>query len=171
MFSVREAKLLRKRIESLDPNAPSRGMRAKLSPGRTYQVISEALNLRGEPGGRAVHEVLMAEARSIAGPAVPEKGGIPILFGEVLAGQARRAALEHVMAAWYYLGGRHKLIGQQSAGRLRDADPQLIRVFQRVGQELRDRLRNAPGIEFKALRSEIVSVLKAIEREQEGARE
>jgi NAD(P)-binding Rossmann-like domain len=169
-FSVQETERLSQRIEKLDPNAPSRGTGAKLSAGRTYRVVVDALNRRDEPGGRPVHELLTAEAQAMAGPAVPEKGDIPVLFPEALAGQVRRAALEYVLAAWYYLAGRYRLVERLKAGRLGQADVPLVKSLQQVGEDLRDRLYNPPA-EYQALYDEVVDALERIEARQEAGHE
>lgn len=116
---------------------------AKLSPGRTYQVVLEAINRSDEPGGRAVHDMLTREAQAMAGPAVQEGGSVPVLFAETLSEQVWRAAIEYLLAAWYYLDGRYNLIASYEQNALPEDDPNLAALRQ-VGKELRARLRNAP---------------------------
>lgn len=132
----------------LDLNARIKGFKevatgAKLSPGRTYQVVLEAINRSDEPGGRAVHDMLTREAQAMAGPAVQEGGSVPVLFAETLSEQVWRAAIEYLLAAWYYLDGRYNLIASYEQNALPEDDPNLAALRQ-VGKELRARLRNAP---------------------------
>lgn len=134
---------INERRPPMEPNP--RGM---LSPGRTYRVICESIPRRLEPGGRSLAEMLLGEAARIAGPAVPEEGGFPLLYSDVLADQARSLSVEMLLATWHYLDRRSADGGKGLVDRVRDKelqpnDPQLA-ALRKVGRQLSARLRNLP---------------------------
>lgn len=135
---------------------------AKLSPGRTFRVVCEALHRRQEPGGREVHDMLLVGAERLAGPAVPEAGELPVLFGEALAGQVRRASVEYLAAAWFYLDGRYRLLERRTKGELADDDP-ILQELLAIGRQLRDRLRHVAGEEYDDLSRTVGGVLLELE--------
>jgi hypothetical protein len=135
-----------------------------LSPGRTYQVICEAIPRALEPGGQPLVEMLLSEAERIAGPAVPERGGFPLLYSDVLADQARELSVEMLLAAWHYLDRRDARGGKGLVECMRDqelqsTDPRLA-PLRKVGQQLSSRLRNAsPNDRVDAIKREIRAAL------------
>ena len=154
-FGFEDATALRKGILEFHNTKVVRASGAMLSPGRTFAVVCESIKRRDEPGGRPVHEYLESEAKVLAGPAVPEEGGgVPVLFGEVLAEQVRRSALDRLLAAWFYLDGRHKLLKRWDAGQVAADDPDL-QALQRVSHEISARLRNVQGNDYESVASEI----------------
>ncbi len=163
IFSIQEPGPLRDRIDSTKRNVSARHTNAKLSPGRTYQVVLDAINPFNEPGGRQTHDLLEAEARAIAGIAVPEGGELPVLYSEILDVQVRNAAIEFMLAAWFYLAGRYRLIEKIQTGRLTDTDTTLVQALRRVGEDIQDRLRNPPA-EYELVYNEIMGVLEDIEQ-------
>ena len=166
-FTFADFQSLQDRIDSLDDDNTVRLPGAKVAPGRTYQVVSESINRRDEPGGFLVHDLLVAEAQGMAGPAVPEEGGLPVLFKEVLWDQVGRAALEYLIAAWFYLDGRYNLIRRCKDNQLSATDPKLISL-QQIGQDLKDRLRNAPLNEYDQIAAEISDGWEIIKPKQEA---
>ncbi|HEY4593434.1 MAG TPA: hypothetical protein VIJ61_13550, partial [Thermoanaerobaculia bacterium] len=139
---------------------------SKLSPGRTFKVICESIPQELEPGGKRVEEMLLGEATRIAGPAVPEEGGFPLLYSETLADQARRSSVEMLLAAWHYLDRRDArggpgLVDRLKAGTLKPGDP-VLEPLNKVGQELSARLRNV-GDEYREIDEEIKGALAAME--------
>jgi hypothetical protein len=137
---------------------------AKLSPGRTYKIVLESIDRRNEPGGRSVFDLLLMEAEMLAGPAVSEEGDLPVLYGEVLDVQVRRRAAEYLIILWYSEDNRYKLTKRIADGTIA-SDPESqnrLERLQRVGEQLRDRLRNAP--EFSRERDDIDCAMKLIEQ-------
>lgn len=152
--------------EHLSPSGP-RQSQAALSPGRTYQVVCDHLPRELEPGGQGVTDMLLEKAQQISGPAVPEEGGFPLLYSEVLAGQARKASVEMLLAAWHYLDRRNThdgkgLIEAVRDGRLERDDPALEQL-RKVGRQLSSRLRNVSGTEYKEIALEIRKALADLE--------
>lgn len=141
--------------------------RGCLSPGRTYQVVSESIRRDLEPGGEPLDAALLREAQRIAGPGVPEEGGFPLLYSNVLADQAREHAVEILLATWHYLDRRDArngagVIEQVRAGVLPASDPH-VEPLRSVGQELSARLRNTRGRDYAAVRKEILRALDALD--------
>lgn len=79
-FSPADPTPLAARIDAYktDPVESARG--ALLSPGRTYAVVTEALDRRSEPGGATVTSFLLGQADLLAGRDV-EEGDVPVLYG------------------------------------------------------------------------------------------
>lgn len=76
----------------------------------TYKLVGEYLPLGQEPGASAAHEFLKASASALVGVSPKSDQNIPVLFANVnndLDKQARAAAKELLIAAWYYLGNRY----------------------------------------------------------------
>jgi hypothetical protein len=96
----------------------SRRVGAKLSPGRTYKIVIETIDRRNEPGGRSIFDLLLIEAEMLAGPAVSEEGGLPVLYSDVLAQQVRRLAAEYLITLWYSEDGRYGLTRSIADGTL-----------------------------------------------------
>jgi hypothetical protein len=140
--------------------------RGRLSPGRTYEVVSEAIPRDLEPGGRSLHEELIDEARRIAGPPGPEDGNFPLLYSKVLAPQARMHAVEMLIAAWHYLDRRHAVTGRGLIERVRTgeltANDATVTALRSVGQELSGRLRDVPGPEYRSIARELRATLAAL---------
>lgn len=135
---------------------------ARLSQGRTYHVVSRAIERRQEPGGRPLDEFLRAEAEIIAGPAVVEEGDpVPVLFGDVIGKQFQQAAIEYLLAAWYYLNGRHKLLPPWRAECSLANASQLLAI-KRIGEELCARLLLVEGDEYRRLADEVGEALETI---------
>ena len=160
---------LESRINNSLKNAPSRVKDAKLSPGRTYNIVSKSIKRHEEPGGCSVDEFLEAEARLMAG--LPGQNGgnsIPALFADELGEQVRQMAAEYVLAAWAYLDDRHKLRDRWESGTLPKDDLQFA-TFKRLGQNLRSRLENVSGKKYAQLKAEISEVLDRFDRWEKGA--
>jgi hypothetical protein len=151
-------------LEEFDPQRGRRVQGAKLSPGRTYNVVCEAVDRAREPGGRPVERFLEAHAELLAGPAVPETGGLPILYSEALGQQAREASADYLLAAWYYLDGRHKVLSRLASRQLMPDDPYVALLLD-IGAKLLDRLRNVRGRDYGQVTAEVrrdVATLTAI---------
>ncbi len=103
----------------------------------------------------------MSGAKAIAGPAVAEAGQMSVLFAESLAEHIKKAAIEHELAAWYYLDGRYKLTEKLTKQESDPNDPHLG-ALEQVGRNLRDRLQDYSGTEYAALALEIGKVLDTI---------
>jgi hypothetical protein len=162
-FHLRETEQLGNRLSHLDENVPSQGTKAKISPRRTYLLVAEVIEWSREPGARPVLDLLLSEAKAIAGTHVPEAGDLKVLFNETLAEHARLAALELVVAAWYYLDGKYKLTKQLKEGQLASSDPHLG-TLREVGLELWNRsrfYRDRP--EFKDVLGDVLTILETWE--------
>ncbi len=159
-FSPGDPAPLAKRMKAYaeDPIASARG--SLLSPGRTYAVVCEAIDHGKEPGGSTVQSFLLGHADLLAGPTGVDEGDVPVLYGNVLKEQVRRAAVEHSLAAWYYYIGRFKVLERLRMGKITDDDPHL-QALEQIGSRLSARFRNASE-EFAPFRAEVLSVLKQI---------
>src|SRR5262249_46328830 len=144
----------------------------KLSPGRTYRVVAESIEDRQKPGGQLVHDLLLSEAKAIAGPPVPQEGGLIDSFGDSDEEDWRlwRAALEHELAAWYYLDGRYKLTRKLSESSLGPKDQQHLQELKRVGGELLRRLGPTPPTPYDSIRSEIAEIVTIIAKAEKEHR-
>ena len=161
-FHLGDVSPLKDRLDLFDENQPSRGTEAKLSPGRTYRLVAESVERRYEPGGQSVEDLLLSEAKAIAGPAVADSGGLTGLFADTLAEQVRRAAIELELAAWYYLDGRYTLTQLLSEQKL-DLKDDRLQALKRVGREIKNRLGRKPPEEYQAIRRKVEDVLATIE--------
>jgi hypothetical protein len=159
-FGPSDPSPLGKRIKaySKDPIASARG--ALLSPGRTYAAVCEAIDRAREPGGSTVQSFLLGQADHLAGPGGVDEGDVPVLYGDVLKEQVRRAAVEHSLAAWYYHLGRFKILEKMESNEIERTDPQL-EALEQIGSKLSARFRNVSE-EFAPFRTEVVGILKKI---------
>ncbi|HEY0553291.1 MAG TPA: hypothetical protein VGG20_03440, partial [Thermoanaerobaculia bacterium] len=160
-FSSQDSEALNTRLREYE-SAPAQCL---LSRGRTYAVVSEAIDRTQEPGGQPIESWLLSQAELLAGPAV-EEGDVPVLYGEILKEQVRRAAAEHTLAAWYYLDGRFKVFEKMRAGTLDRADPVVERVL-KVGVKFSSQLRGAPA-ELQEIAGEIRTRLRELIRYTKG---
>jgi hypothetical protein len=147
-----------------DPVGSARG--ALLSPGRTYAVVSEAIDRAREPGGQTLESFLLGRANLLAGPHAVEEGEVPVLYGNVLKEQVRNAAVEHTLAAWYYYLGRHKLVEKMNKRELPRDDPRL-QVLEDIASTLSARFRNASK-DFVPFRAEVQTVSTQIREYRKG---
>ena len=53
----------------------------------------------------------------------------------------RESSADYLLAAWYYLDGRHQVLSRLASGTLAPEDPHLTSLLE-VGEKLLDRLRN-----------------------------
>jgi hypothetical protein len=100
----------------------------------------------------------------LAGPAGPEEGGLPVLYSGVLAERVRRLAAEYLITLWYAEDGRYRLTKSIADGTLAfDVESRdRVQRLRRVGDQLRDRLRNVPRSEFRREREDVTSALRLI---------
>ena len=159
-FSPNDPAPLKERVRAYaeDPIASARGK--LLSPGRTYAVVCEAIDRAKEPGGSTVQSFLLNQAALLAGPGAVDEGDVPVLYGDVLKEQVRRAAVEHSLAAWYYYLGRFKILERMKTGDIARGDSHLD-ALEEIGSKLSARFRNASE-EFAPFRTEVLNVLKQI---------
>ena len=76
----------------------------------TYKFVGGLLPLQNEPGAWSAHDFLTTTADSLIGASTPTDLSLPVLYANVnndLDKQARDAAKEALIAAWYYLRNRH----------------------------------------------------------------
>ncbi len=157
------------RIENFRENRKNRVAGAILSPGRTYRVVSQSIQRRQEPGGRLLSEFLKTEAEVIAGPSVAEEGDqIPVLFGDVLGTHFQQAAVEYLLAGWYYLIGRYKLFPPWE-GECSTSMTEQLKALQDIGVELSARLRKVRGREYEEIKNEVLTILDAIDSKIGGS--
>jgi hypothetical protein len=168
-FSPSDPTPLREQIAaySQDPIASARGK--LLSPGRTYAVVCEAIDRAKEPGGSTVQSFLLDQADLLAGPSAVDEGDVPVLYGEVLKEQVRRAAVEHLLAAWYYHLGRFKIIEKMESKEIAPSDSQLEMLGQ-IGIKLSSRFRNVSE-DFASFRDEVVAILKKVRAYQKNRKD
>jgi hypothetical protein len=160
-FSSRDSEALNSRLREYE-STRAQGL---LSRGRTYAVVSEAIDRTHEPGGQPIDSLLVSQAELLAGPAV-EEGDVPVLYGEALKEQVRRAAAEHTLAAWYYLDGRFKIFEKMRACTLDRTDP-VVERMQKVGVKFSSQLRGAPS-ELQEFAEEIRTRLRELIRYTKG---
>ena len=116
-FTLKDDELLRQRFKAFAANSVSGEPNSVLSRGRTYVVVRDAINRKGEAGGTPVHELLVAQAKALVGAFEPDEGdSIPVVFADSLGEQASKAAMEHLLASWFYLNSRYGLLNVSTFG-------------------------------------------------------
>jgi hypothetical protein len=135
----------------------TRHPQARHSPGLTYAIVRESIDRRQEAGGTPVHDALLAEARTLVGELVVESGdSIPVLFADVLSEQARAAAVECALAAWFYLNGRYRLLEKRDRGEeFSESELLLLKELERVWKSLSALLRQVPDPHYRELRKRL----------------
>ena len=159
-FSMKENKALRQRIENYD--APTNGT---LSRGRTYAVITEMIDAAREPGGEPVEMWLLRTAGQLSGPPV-EDGMVPVLYSKRLKPQVRQAAVERMLAAWYYLAGRHRILERMRTKEIAPDHP-FLKTMLDVGTKFSAQVRES-GEEFQAVAKEVRQALLQISAYMKG---
>jgi hypothetical protein len=146
---------LRKRFSHFVDKRSTRQPQAQLSPGLTYAVVKASIDRRQEAGGIPIHDALLAAAKALVGELVVESGdSIPVLFADVLSEQAQTAAVEHVLAAWFYLNGRYRLLEKRDEGEeLSQPERLLLEQLERVWQALSALLRKVQDPQYEELRT------------------
>lgn len=80
------------------------------SSAHTYKFVGMRLRLKNEPGAAGADIFLTSSADSLIGVSSTTEPSLPVLYANVnqeLDKQARNAAKEMLIAAWYYLGNRY----------------------------------------------------------------
>jgi hypothetical protein len=159
-----------RRHDQMNTHATRRGAAAAVPPtfgaqpfNHTHRLVGRHLPLRNEPGAAPAHEFLQAAAHALVGISPTSTQQIPVLYAgvrEELADQARRAATELRLAAWFYLEGRYPV-------RALRADPALAAQAAQLGNGLVASLSLSPDPEDLALVERIETILNALERADE----
>jgi hypothetical protein len=150
LFTVKTVKALQDSIHGFEKGQPPRRAGALLSPGRTYAIVEDAIDLRQEAGAVAVQSFLVAEARSMVGDFVPGEGNsIPLVFPNSLGAQARTAAMEYLLASWFYLNHRHNLLARRNKGNMNDADNVLLEQLEEVADQIATLSKKFPDESFR----------------------
>ena len=146
-FTLENDGALRKRFSDFVDTRSTGQPQAQLSPGLTYAVVKESIDRRQEAGGIPVHDALLAAAKALVGELVVESGdSIPVLFADVLSEQARTSAVEHVLAAWFYLNGRYRLLEKRDKGEeLFQPERLLLEQLERVWRDSIGTAAAGPG--------------------------
>jgi hypothetical protein len=121
-----------------------------MAHGHTFQVVFGEIDLEQEPGGTPVYRELREAAESLTGVDPQMQGQPPLLFyqNRKLMSQAREAAIERLLAGWYYLRERHR------AGQRPPEDP-LHKEYLSLGQRLALALLESRQPQDQALGQEI----------------
>jgi hypothetical protein len=162
-FTLDEDEDLRARFRRFVEERSTRQPQARLSPGRTYAVVKAAIDPRQEPGGVPVHDVLLSGARTLVGEFVVESGNsIPVLFADALGEQVRASAVEHVLAAWFYLNGRYGLLEKRDKGEdLSPADRLRLDQLENVWKDLSALLRQVQDPRYDEIRDILRKAMRA----------
>ena len=137
-----------------------------ISPGMTYEVVRDAIDLAQQPGGTAVVEVLKNLADRMISKNFLDHMTSPALYEDnpELKQQVLRSALEHLLAAWYYLDQRHRLRERRPK-----KDDEHSRSYRNLGGKILDVLRAFDDGESQALAREIEGVLEDLDQPGEEA--
>ena len=159
---------IRYRHEAMqDYEAPGRGQ-SRIPPtfgafpfDHTYKFVGGLLPLQNEPGAWNAHSFLSATADSLIGVSSTTDLVVPVLYANVnkeLDQQARVAAKEALIAAWYYLGNRYRDEWKQSKALQEEYRDLSIRLSDllRASNDPKDQALN------KSVKQEIRSLNKLI---------
>jgi hypothetical protein len=156
LFTFRDYDELQRRLQDFADEQKTKNYGGTLSPGRTYHVVKDFVDRREEPGGTPVARMLVSAARSLAGGFVPDQGNsTPVLFSESIGEQARRSAVEHLLASWYYLEGRHGLLAKRDVGTLAEHEQALLGELEEVWRSLDTLLEKIGRTGYEDVREEI----------------
>lgn len=149
----------RSSISQVTPDLRQRGL---LSPGFTYRVVMDAIDIRREPGGVPVTRVLEGFVNEMIGQGPIQQGTLPPLYSDHprLWLQLQESALEHLLAAWYYLHRRARLDECLERNEFSSQDPRL-EEFLDIGNRIIEVLDSLGGHED--LKAEVGEVLDRFE--------
>jgi hypothetical protein len=105
----------------------------------THRFVGRLLPLQNEPGAWSAHNFLRDAADSLLGASgTMDPASLPVLYANVntdLEKQARSAAKEALIAAWYYLGNRYREEWQQPGAVQKDYKALSIRLANLLEQD------------------------------------
>jgi FAD dependent oxidoreductase len=125
----------------------------------TYKLLGRYLPLRNEPGASPAHEFLKYAADALVGVDLTKDQSLPVLYASAnkdLDRQARDAAKELLIAAWYYLSKRYPLdeLKQQ---------PALLEHYTALSLRLDDLLEWSDSEKDGKLRRRVERILNCLE--------
>jgi len=148
-------------IERREVHCPSLLM-PRLPAARTYEVVMEAIDHKGEPGGLPIDQHMEEYARSLVRAFVAEGGDIvPLLFADVLAPQAKERALESLLAIWFYLEGRHQLVGKKRRGGLNDEETALWKQMEQLWNKIDFLSGEVQSQKLKSVRKRLETAMRS----------
>jgi hypothetical protein len=130
-------------IQKGDRRSRQRGI---LSPGLTYRVVQEAIDIRQEPGGTPVTRLLVDLVNGMTSTDPIQQNVFPALYADnlELQNQLQVSSVEYLLAAWYYLLERGKLRERRESGSLDPQDPTLEEL-RKIGNGLSNVLLQMRG--------------------------
>lgn len=165
-YSEKTSAPLKEEIEryasSITGNDPRGRQRGLLSPGFTYRIVRDAIDIRQEPGSTLVAQTLEDLANGMISRDPFQQGALPPLYSDnqQLRRQLKVSAVEHLLAAWYYLDRRHRLREKLKNEQLQPDDP-LTREFQRISERIFGMIETWSG--WEDVREEVEEVLSQLD--------
>ena len=134
----------------------------QLSPGAIYRIVAKSSDWHREVGGMPIDAMLALRARDLDGPSVPEDGAsCPVLHSEVFASEARVSAIEHLLAAYYYLLNRFDL---EAALNTKAISPEDVRVksARRIAEEICNRMLRETDPDLRNIGTQVEAQLERL---------
>jgi hypothetical protein len=164
LFTLTADDELRDRFDLLETKQPPRPPDALLSPGRTYAVVEQSIDRHKEAGGIAVQQFLVSEAKSLVGDFEPGEGNsIPVLFPDSLGKQASKAAMECLIASWFYLNHRHKLFEKRNSKSLSVEESLLLKELEEVSTSIDSLNKRFPDESVREICKQIADAMSTTE--------